>query len=361
MKPITIKRPTLIIHEVRAKANIQWMVSKAKRLGLHFRPHFKTHQSATVGQWFRDAGVERIAVSSVSMAAYFQAHGWQDITIAFPYNPLEWEEIDQLSENGRLTVTIESAWALADLKLKIKHPIRFVIKVDVGYGRTGIKSSDAALIRNLADSATEKCQFAGLLAHAGHTYEAVGKEAIEKIHRASIQSLNQLSATFLNKPFISYGDTPACSVSEYFEDVSELRCGNFIYYDLTQAKIGSCREDQIAVVLACPIVAQHFDRREVVIYGGAIHLSKDFIEEGGKYYGKIVAFKGLEWQIMEGVFLKKISQEHGIIQLPEEYDQLVFQIGAILGVLPVHACLAVDSMTAQQTLGGVKIEKMTKI
>ena len=31
---------------------------------LSFRPHFKTHQSAEIGSWFRDFGVTRITVSS---------------------------------------------------------------------------------------------------------------------------------------------------------------------------------------------------------------------------------------------------------------------------------------------------------
>ncbi|MDQ1351629.1 MAG: hypothetical protein QG657_1934, partial [Acidobacteriota bacterium] len=54
----------------------------ARSPGVRFRPHFKTHQSAQIGQWFREMGVSAITVSSVDMALYFAQHGWTDITIA---------------------------------------------------------------------------------------------------------------------------------------------------------------------------------------------------------------------------------------------------------------------------------------
>ncbi len=84
-----INRPTLIIDEKKARRNITFMADKAKKLNLIFRPHFKTHQSATIARWFREVGVKQIAVSSVAMAHYFYKHAWDDIHIAFPYNKEE--------------------------------------------------------------------------------------------------------------------------------------------------------------------------------------------------------------------------------------------------------------------------------
>ena len=57
----------------------------------------------------------------------------------------------------------------------------------------------------------------------------------------------------------------------------EIRPGNFAYYDVMQYHIGSCNMDNIAVAVACPVVAVHPQKNELVIYGGAIHLSKEFI------------------------------------------------------------------------------------
>jgi D-serine deaminase-like pyridoxal phosphate-dependent protein len=55
---LNINKPTLVIDKAICMSNIQYMVEKAQKHHLKFRPHFKTHQSATIGNWFRDAGVE---------------------------------------------------------------------------------------------------------------------------------------------------------------------------------------------------------------------------------------------------------------------------------------------------------------
>ena len=177
-----INRPTLIIDEVKARKNIAFMAGKAKKSNLLFRPHFKTHQSATVARWFREMGVNHIAVSSLAMAHYFYQHGWDDIHIAFPYNLLEHQELYELAKHIKLTVSIESQQALTHLKFHMKTPIHYMIETDVGYGRTGIDARNWESILSLADQGNSICQFSGLMAHAGHTYDAHGTDEIEKAH-----------------------------------------------------------------------------------------------------------------------------------------------------------------------------------
>ena len=133
-----IDQPTLLIDEVITRRNIDRMVNRALKNKVEFRPHFKTHQSAEVGEWFREKGVSRITVSSVEMAEYFAQNGWQDITIAFSVNIRQVERIHQLAQTIRLgvlvenTETVESLSRLQDVKLGVW------VKVDVGNKRTGL-------------------------------------------------------------------------------------------------------------------------------------------------------------------------------------------------------------------------------
>ncbi len=83
------------------------MALKARRHNVTLRPHFKTHQSAEIGSWFRDFGINSIAVSSVEMANYFAKNGWDDITIAFPVNILETDKINKLAGNISLNLLVE--------------------------------------------------------------------------------------------------------------------------------------------------------------------------------------------------------------------------------------------------------------
>src|SRR6056297_2517953 len=113
---MVLTKPTLLIDPKKCKENISYMAQKASNKGLSFRPHFKTHQSAAIGQWFFDEGVRKITVSSVDMAKYFAAQNWNDILIAFPLNFNELEEINTLAEKIDLHLTLENEEGLEFLK-----------------------------------------------------------------------------------------------------------------------------------------------------------------------------------------------------------------------------------------------------
>jgi D-serine deaminase-like pyridoxal phosphate-dependent protein len=51
-----IVKPTLVLDEAAAMLNIHRMAGKARQQKIRFRPHFKTHQSAEIGEWFRQVG-----------------------------------------------------------------------------------------------------------------------------------------------------------------------------------------------------------------------------------------------------------------------------------------------------------------
>ena len=102
-----ITQPTLFIDKTKCKENIYRMFSKAKSNKLDFRPHFKTHQSIEIGLWFKEIGVNKITVSSFTMAEYFSSQ-WDDITVAFPINILEIETINNLAKKITLNICIEN-------------------------------------------------------------------------------------------------------------------------------------------------------------------------------------------------------------------------------------------------------------
>ena len=109
MTPLSnIQTPTLLLDKRKALKNLDQMAKKAHRDGVLFRPHFKTHQSAEIGQWFRGAGVTSITVSSLLMAEYFANHGWDNITVAILVNLLEIDRIRKLSKKIQLGIIVET-------------------------------------------------------------------------------------------------------------------------------------------------------------------------------------------------------------------------------------------------------------
>lgn len=344
-----IKCPTLIVNAEICKANIRRMAEKAKHNQVEFRPHFKTHQSLMIGRWFREFGVDKITVSSVQMAEFFANDGWDDITIAFPVNMLEIDEINHLAKQIRLNVLVESRKVLRFLEEHLRSAIGVFVKIDAGYHRTGIPVENTDEISALLDcfKGLERCKFNGFLTHNGHTYKAQSIEEIEQIHFTVVKKMNELKDRFIHQfpdLILSLGDTPSMSVLDNFGPIDEIRPGNFVFYDLMQSELGVCKEEDIAVVVACPVVAKHQDRKQMVIYGGAVHLSKEMIRVNHKtVFGKMQLLdKNLKWNSSDsGNYIISLSQEHGVIQVDENIFNTI-KLGDLVGVLPVHSCLAAN-------------------
>lgn len=362
-----ITRPTLLVDEQRCRSNIRRMVEKARRNQVGLRPHFKTHQSHTIGRWFRDEGVTACTVSSIRMAAYFAEDGWTDITVAFPLNYLEAAEINRLAERIKLNLLVVSAEALRGLAKALTHPVYCFIEIDTGYHRTGVDPSDKKTQDEIISviESNPLLTFAGLLTHAGQSYQCRSGIEILTVHQQTTQVMKRVGSRLLSKfpeMVLSVGDTPTCSKATDFSGVQEIRPGNFVFYDVMQCRIGSCSEDQVAIVLACPVVATYPERGELVVHGGGVHLAKDFLkeEDGSMSYGKVVRLTENGWQLPSlPMHVKSVSQEHGIIRATKEECEQV-RPGDVLGIIPVHSCMTADVMGEYYTLTGEKIVMMPK-
>jgi D-serine deaminase-like pyridoxal phosphate-dependent protein len=342
----SICKPTLIIHKPRAIRNIRFIAEKTVRQNIIFRPHFKTHQSSEIGTWFRNFGVDKISVSSMDMAAQFVDAGWKDITLAFPFNRRETAAYNLLREKSKINLVLEDAGTATFLAENSPYETDIYLKIDCGYGRTGLDAGNHKAVQELARHIGQlpRLHLRGLLAHFGNNYHAAGKREVTKNYREGVNKLNTLRNSLKSEfpaLMISVGDTPSASLVDDFGAVDELRPGNFVFYDWMQYEIGSCAADQIAVVMACPVVAVHPGRNEVVIHGGAVHFSK---ERGRTHYGPVYDLqKGFNTEPIENVYLKALSQEHGIVQGSQEWIAGI-RPGDLIGIIPIHSCLTANLM-----------------
>jgi len=342
------------------------MAGRARRFGVRFRPHFKTHQSRRVGRIFREFGVEAITVSSVEMAEYFAADAWRDILIAFPVNLREADAIARLASRCRLGLLVESPEVLAQLDRMVAKPVDIWVKVDVGCRRAGIDWGDTdLLVRTCRETARRpRLRLRGLLTHNGRTYAAGTLEALARSHADAMAKMRRARRALGRAGFpaleISGGDTPACSRLDDFAGAAEVRPGNFVLYDAMQLELGSCREADIAAAVACPVVATHPSRNEAVIYGGAIHLSKDSFPaaDGGPIYGRVCRPRGRGWgRVLPATSVARLSQEHGIVQTTARELERI-KPGDILFILPAHSCLTVNLFDHYVGLDGRRVPTM---
>lgn len=353
--------PCILVDEARARQNIAAFVSNPLFQNLVLRPHFKTHQSARVGAWFREAGIRQITVSSLDMAMFFASHGWNDILIALPAFTGDAAAYDALASQCKLSLLCDDVRVLEQLCSNITHPCAFYLKVDCGYGRAGIPVLDSerfiaavALLQGFPQH-----HFAGLLSHFGNSYHAASAAEIIEINRNATTKLRKLKQT-IEKEWgvdcgISIGDTPSLRhyTKEILDGISELRPGNFVYHDVMQLMLGTCSAAQIAVAMDAPLLSVYPARKEALVHAGAVHLSKEScrMPDGRAGYGMLVRIRQNSLVgVLEGCYVDRLSQEHGILRCTDEFFN-EFKAGDRIGILPVHSCLMVAAMKVNSTEG----------
>ena len=356
-----ISSPTLLIDEKICRNNFRRMSEKASRHHMKLIPHFKTPQSRAIGKWAKDFGIEEITVSSVKMAEYLSGQGWKNIHIAFPFNILETKRLNTLAGKQNVSVQLVNEKVAYHLANNLEHSVGFFIEIDAGYGRTGVQANNRNAIDAIlsAAKASDKLHFKGFYIHPGHSY--YNDANVEKIYEETRTALHGLKESYRAQyPGLvtRVGDTPGCSKMEDFGDIDEMGPGNFIFYDLVQESLGSCRKEDIAVALAVPVVDINYSKGEILVHGGGVHLSKDVLPEGneGKNFGEVVLLEENGWTIpAERSYLKSISQEHGIIKASDELLSKV-KIGDVLGILPIHSCMTADCMKGYLSISGEKLD-----
>lgn len=342
-----ITSPTLVLKPEIVLNNLENMISKASRLGVRLVPHFKTPQSREIGRWAFRKGIKEITVSSLKMAKYLSGIGFNTIHIAFPFNIREIEAFNQLNEHQDLSLQLVNVESAHYLSTKLIKTTSFFIEIDAGYGRTGVTFNDFdtidAILSIANDSGTLK--FRGFYVHPGHTYYG----DVHNIYHDTRSALSLLKSRYTSdypELDIRIGDTPGCSILDDFGPATEIGPGNFLFYDLMQVSIGSCKREDVALVLAVPVVDVNKKSGKILVHGGGVHLSKDFIhmDDGSKCFGEVVLFNDTGWEIPTKISsVISVSQEHGIIQASKDLSDTI-EIGDIVGILPIHSCMTADCM-----------------
>jgi D-serine deaminase-like pyridoxal phosphate-dependent protein len=101
-----------------------------------------------------------------------------------------------------------------------------------------------------------------------------------------------------------------------------------------------------------------------IIYGGAIHFSKDslLLNAEKKCFGRMVDAEDISWSVentTENPYLISLSQEHGVVQCNERNFHM-HKPGDLSLWLPVHSCLTADAMGEYITLTGDPIDHYRK-
>jgi D-serine deaminase-like pyridoxal phosphate-dependent protein len=274
-----VPTPALLLDLDVLERNLSRMADRCARMGVALRPHIKTHKCLEIAERQRDLGARGITVSTLHEARVFAEQGFDDVTWAFPVQLTRLDEVRELAEKITLRLVVdtkEAAQALESLGL----PLHVWIKVDCGYHRAGVDPDSAEaveLARSLAGSS--RLTFDGILTHAGHTYQARGREAVadvaEEERRVMTGFAERLRSEGIEVPEVSVGSTPGMWTVRDLSGITEARPGNYVFNDFEQVTIGGCEVRDCAVTVLASVVSSQPGRGWCITDAGALALSKD--------------------------------------------------------------------------------------
>lgn len=344
-----VPTPAFLIDDARLEHNIARAKARAAELGVTLRPHLKTHKSPVIARRQMLSPEGPATVSTLAEARAFAAHGVRDMIYAVGIAPQKLAEVKRIRDLGcNLRIILDSAEAaqlVSDFCRRENTVIPVLLEVDVDGHRSGIPPEDAALLE-AARALTDGAELAGVLTHAGDSYECRTIEAIEAAaegERAGIvRAAERLREAGFEVPIVSAGSTPTLMFSKSAAGMTEMRAGVCCLFDLFMTNVGACTADEIAGSVLATVIGRQTAKRAVILDCGFLALSRDrgTARQKRDYgYGLVCDISG---EPLAGgtITLTGTNQEHGILTLPEDspLTQADFPIGRRLRILPNHAC-----------------------
>lgn len=359
----TLKTPSLILDATRVRRNAARMSSRIKEFGATLRPHVKTHKCVEVARLQTQGHAGGITVSTLAEARAFASQGFNDITYAVPIEPGKFEEAIALSRAcerfALITDDVSIPAQLNEASRNAGVTLDVFLKVDCGYHRCGVEPHQPEAFeipKRIVES--PHLRFAGILTHAGHSYNAPTKAQLLEIARHERDSMREFARALreegLNVPVVSIGSTPTITQIDHLDGIDEVRPGNYIFYDAFQAAIGSCSFDDCALSVLAAVVHRDRTRSKIVLDAGAVALSKDrgaveFDSDCG--YGRVLDIEGRDM----GLRVESLSQEHGAIHVADEKMFDALGVGTRVRVLANHSCLTAAQHSQYHVLEGERI------
>jgi D-serine deaminase-like pyridoxal phosphate-dependent protein len=363
MNLFDLPTPALVLDLERVKRNAARVAAMARGWDVRLRPHVKTHKCVEIARLqTRDSSVA-LTVATLAEARWFVERGFRDITYAVPIEPGKFdaaialartcERLSLITDDASVPPLLDAAARRAAVTLDL------FLKVDCGYHRCGVEphAPEALEIPRLINAA-KNLRFAGILTHAGHSYHCTSQAELLSVARHERDLMVAFAGTLRGQGIevaeISIGSTPTITAVDHLAGVTEIRPGNYIFFDAFQATLGSCRFDDCALTVLASVVHRDRTRRRVVIDAGAIALSKDrgAVELDALCgYGRVLDLEGRE----TGLRVNTVSQEHGQIEVEDETTFERLRVGTRLRVLANHSCLTAAQHPFYNVLEGDRI------
>jgi D-serine deaminase-like pyridoxal phosphate-dependent protein len=361
-----LRTPCVLVDRARVERNLDRMQAAAKARGLRLRPHAKTHKSVQLARRQIAGGAVGICCAKLGEAEVFADAGVADIRLPYPLNPVNAERVLDLLDRTRLSFIVDHldvARGWSDAIQRENRQVDVLVKVDVGFHRCGIdprREDAAAFVERIAS--LPGLRLRGILSHAGHAYGAATEAELLSIAEAEARVMRDLAgavrARGVELEEVSVGATPPVRFTLEQTGISEVRPGNYIYFDRTQVALGAANWDDCALTVLARVVSRPAADRLILDSGSKTltnDLARGFTPAPG--YGAVLESITGEQKQDGRLVIERLSEEHANVRVQGGSHPL--QPGDLVRVVPNHSCVVsnlVDS--AWMTDGEQVVERL---
>jgi len=338
--------PQVLIDRTRLLRNISRVQDLAASAGISLRPHSKTHKSPIIAKLQMDRGAIGICCAKVGEAEVMAAAGIADIRLAYPINPSNAPRLLRLMERASLSIAVDHlgvARAWSDAMRRADRTLDVLVKVDVGFHRCGIDPDAAGAVEFIRSiDALPGLRLRGLMSHAGQGYQATSANELCVIAQREAEILTTLGERAARDGIaleeISVGATPTLRYSLQQAGITELRPGNYVYFDRTQLSLGAASIDGCAMTVAATVVSRPAADR-LILDCGSKTLTTDLARGFGPApgYGAVLTPDG--GTIDDALAIERLSEEHATVRVT---GRTALEPGDRVRVLPNHACVVAN-------------------
>ena len=322
LKTTDLQTPCVVIDDTIVEKNLTKAQAYFDNIGVHFRPHVKTHKIPAVAKRQLALGACGINCQKISEAVPFAEAGIDDILIT--YNILgdnKLSDLYDLAQKCDLQVTADSTVCVDGLSKTFKgakSPLGVLVECDTGGGRCGVQTPEQACELARYINNADGLIFMGLMTYPNPNTE---KQTEHFLQTAKIL-IEQAGMTVTT---ITSGGTPTLYNAHQNSVITEHRAGTYIYGDRSLWAFGYTVDDCALTVQATVVSVPNETR--CIIDAGAKALTSDLLNQTD--YGYIKQLP--DAKVME------LHEEHGIVDITACPSKP--KIGDIINIIPNHCCV----------------------
>jgi D-serine deaminase-like pyridoxal phosphate-dependent protein len=335
-----LETPVVTIDLDRLERNIARGQAMVDAAGMKHRPHIKTHKIPDIARMQLAAGATGLTCQKLSEAEVFIDAGLDDdILITFNIvGPQKTEHLMRLSDRvNKLSVVADNEDVIRGLsEAGVRHgrDVPILIENDVGFGRNGVQSPEAALSLARYAMNMPRIKFEGLMA-----FPTTGQKAVDYFNRA----VELFTAEGIPLPILSGGGTPALMTLADFPMLTEHRPGTYVFNDVMMVSSGYASWDECALTVRATIVSTPTGDRAIVDAGSkAITREQYYV----KNFGKVVEYSG--------AVVANLSEEHGMLDFSQAEKRP--KVGEVVNIIPNHCCVCINMHDKVYGVRGEEVE-----